>query len=791
LKHPNVWWRREAREILAERQDKSIHPKLRKWLLTEKGDLALEALWALYVSGGWMERDFDSVSAHANEAVRAWAIRFLIDDGVIPSQLEDVLHQMAASERSPMVLAQLACSARRLPPAESVALITPLMDNPLVADDPQLPLLTWWALEYANSHDKTDTVRFPYSDKPRLRDFYAERVARRFLSGDIPRGAERCSALFDLTQSSQAYGPVLRGIATALQAHPLDEVPPPLRPHLDRLLKQKPKDLLVLEVLARMKDPHARAALRSMVADASAKEGDRLKAIDLLRQVRDPRSEDLFLEQIGRVKSDALRVGLLGGLEAFDVSTIAATVIESYPGYSLNAKRRAIQMLLARPAWTLALLTAIESGTIPKTDLSVEQARAAIKHDRKEITALVEKHYGKLAPATAGEKQARIAWLNTVLGREKGDVSRGKVLFTKHCAVCHKLHGEGGAVGPDLTTADRKNRGYLLAQIVDPSGYIRPEYVVQNVLTHDERKLSGLATETGESITLVNVVNDQPVKTVITKKEIADIRPSAVSLMPEKLLDTLTEPQIADLFAYMMVDGKASSATSTPAASGRRSDAKKLKVCLVSGSFEYKSDESLSAFQKYLEANFPVECSRVFAKAEKDKTLDGLENLEKCDVAIFFTRRLQIDGASLQQVKAFAKSGKPIIGIRTASHGFQNWLQMDKEVFGGDYKNHYGTNVVCEVKRVEKEKTHPVLNRIVDYQSNGSLYKNPNIAADAVVLLTGSIPSATEPVAWVREKDGRRVFYTSLGHPEDFKNETFRRLLVNAIAWTTKTELKK
>ena len=47
---------------------------------------------------------------------------------------------------------------------------------------------------------------------------------------------------------------MLRGIATALQAHPLDEVPPPLRPHLDRLLKQKPKDLLVLEVLARMKD---------------------------------------------------------------------------------------------------------------------------------------------------------------------------------------------------------------------------------------------------------------------------------------------------------------------------------------------------------------------------------------------------------------------------------------------------------------------------------------------------------------------------------------------------------
>ncbi len=90
------------------------------------------------------------------------------------------------------------------------------------------------------------------------------------------------------------------------------------------------------------------------------------------------------------------------------------------------------------------------------------------------------------------------------------------------------------------------------------------------------------------------------------------------------------------------------------------------------------------------------------AKAEKDKTLAGIENLEKCDVAIFFTRRLQIDGDALETVKKFVKSGKPIIGIRTASHGFQNWLEMDKEVFGGDYKDHFGAKMECEVKPAEK-----------------------------------------------------------------------------------------
>jgi len=116
---------------------------------------------------------------------------------------------------------------------------------------------------------------------------------------------------------------------------------------------------------------------------------------------------------------------------------------------------------------------------------------------------------------------------------------------------------------------------------------------------------------------------------------------------------------------------------------------------------------------------------------------------------------------------------------------------MDKEVFGGDYQGHFGANMVCEVKIADKGKDHPILKGVSPFKSNASLYKNPGIAADVTVLLTGSIPKESEPVAWVREKDGRRVFYTSLGHQDDFKDENFIKLLVNALAWTTKTELKK
>ncbi len=795
LKHPNKWWRIEARRLLAERQDKSVHPKLRQMVLNEKGDPALEALWALYVSGGWMERDFDQIGSHPNEYVRAWAIRFIGDEGTAVSDfaLPD-LRDIAAKETSPIVLTQLACSAKRLPPEQTYHLMSNLIDSKVVAEDSQLPLLIWWAVEAANTRDSTDTVRFPnpsFAPNERLTDFFSERIARRFLAGDLKSGDERCAALIELTQISKSeMAPVLRGMATALQSKPLASVPQSLIAPLNSLWKEKPTDFLVVEVLARMNHGPALTALREIVSDAKSPDAERLKAIDLLRQVRDPKAKDLFLIQFASEKSDALRNALLAGLEAFDDPTLGEKILTGYPTYSPAVKKRAVQMLLARPTWAVALLQQFEKGTFPKADFTIDQAKVAVLLNDKAVTAIVEKHFGKLAPATAGEKQARITWLSVQLNREKpGNVANGKVLFTKHCAACHQMHGEGGKIGPDLTTADRKSRGYLLANIVDPSGYIRPEFVMQNVLTIDGRKLSGIATESGGTITLTNVVNDKPESKAIAKADIETMTPSSVSLMPEKALDGLSYTEIADLFAYLGSDLAPGLPGVAPKNAGK--PAAKLKVLLVSGAFEYKSDASLEGFQKYLEANYEVECKRAFAKAEKDKDFPGLEQLAACDVAIFFTRRLQIEGDSLARVKKYVESKKPLVGIRTASHGFQNWLEMDKLILGGDYKNHFGQNVECEVKIEPKAKDHPVLKGVTEFNTKGGLYKNPKVADDVIVLLRGSIPKESEPVAWVREKDGRRVFYTSLGTPDDFQDPNFLRLLVNGLAWSTRMELKK
>jgi putative heme-binding domain-containing protein len=140
-----------------------------------------------------------------------------------------------------------------------------------------------------------------------------------------------------------------------------------------------------------------------------------------------------------------------------------------------------------------------------------------------------------------------------ILNLGKGGHANGRLLFQKHCATCHTLFGEGNKIGPDLTTADRRNREYLITQVVDPNAIIRAEYQAFNVETKDGRSLTGLVVESNAgSVTLVDGKNE---RTVIPRPRIEQMAPSPVSLMPEKILDPLTDQEICDLFAYLQSDG--------------------------------------------------------------------------------------------------------------------------------------------------------------------------------------------------------------------------------------------
>ena len=209
-----------------------------------------------------------------------------------------------------------------------------------------------------------------------------------------------------------------------------------------------------------------------------------------------------------------------------------------------------------------------------------------------------------------------------------------------------------------------------------------------------------------------------------------------------------------------------------------------MRVVFISGSAEYESDKSMPILKKHLENKYPSLVTMLNAKQTKEKDdLPGLDALEKCEVAVLFTRRLKLEGDQLERIKKYAKSGKPIVGIRTASHGIQTYLEIDKDVWGGNYKNHYKVGPVTEVKFVDNAKDHPILKDVTPFKSTSSLYRNTGLSKDATVLLNGSTTEATEPIAWTRMVKEARVFYTSLGAQKDFEEENFLKMMSNAIVW--------
>jgi putative heme-binding domain-containing protein len=170
-----------------------------------------------------------------------------------------------------------------------------------------------------------------------------------------------------------------------------------------------------------------------------------------------------------------------------------------------------------------------------------------------EADALLAKHWGKVAPESAGEKQARIRNLTARLRESPGDPVRGRDLFKQHCATCHTLFGDGAKTAPDLTGADRKNANFLLTHVIDPSAVIRPEYVSYDVVMQDGRSLFGLiADPLPKSVTLIDAKSE---RTVLDRSKVESMEPSPTSLMPEKLLDQLSDQQVRDLFAYLQADG--------------------------------------------------------------------------------------------------------------------------------------------------------------------------------------------------------------------------------------------
>lgn len=229
------------------------------------------------------------------------------------------------------------------------------------------------------------------------------------------------------------------------------------------------------------------------------------------------------------------------------------------------------------------------------------------------------------------------------------------------------------------------------------------------------------------------------------------------------------------------------------------------RAVFLIGDDEYKTEKTLPAFAKAELEPLGVRCTFVIAAPKTPHDFKGAEALNDADLLVVSTRRRAPTDDQMKLIHEYIDSGKPVVGIRTACHAFDArgdlpaghavWRTFDPDVLGGHYTGHHGNDLLPTVTVAKGALGHPILAGVsTPFHGHGSLYKTSPLAASARALLMGTILTGQgsgpppEPVAWVNLVGASRVFYTSLGHPGDFDDSAFRRLLKNGIFWALNRE---
>lgn len=226
-------------------------------------------------------------------------------------------------------------------------------------------------------------------------------------------------------------------------------------------------------------------------------------------------------------------------------------------------------------------------------------------------------------------------------------------------------------------------------------------------------------------------------------------------------------------------------------------------VFLISeDSLNYNAHITIPVFAKHLEDQYGYKTTVLLGSGERSSfSFQGLDVLAKADLLVIFCRRVALPPVQLNMIKKYLKKGKPVIGIRTANHafsflekpaeGFKAWPEFVDSVLGCKNRGYGPVLPGTEISIVPKMTDHPILKNIspLHWHSNGNVYLvAPLLDEKSEVLLLGRVDENVQPVAWTRKFEKSRVFYTSMGYPDDFDLPQFRLLLINGIQWALQND---
>lgn len=233
-------------------------------------------------------------------------------------------------------------------------------------------------------------------------------------------------------------------------------------------------------------------------------------------------------------------------------AALAQPVIDAYPQFPPTLRPAAIDLLTQRKSWGSAFVAAVREQKLSREDINATQLRRLLEIADESLAAEIIGLWGKVRDQPQIDRQRAIARAQRIIREIPGDPHRGILVYNRICGQCHKLHGEGADVGPDLTRNGRNNFAQLLSNVFDPNLVIGEAYQARTIVTEDGRVVTGLVAEDNEARVVLKL---QGAKTVtIPRDEIEFMKISDASLMPEQLETQMTEQELADLFMLLTLD---------------------------------------------------------------------------------------------------------------------------------------------------------------------------------------------------------------------------------------------
>jgi putative heme-binding domain-containing protein len=302
------------------------------------------------------------------------------------------------------------------------------------------------------------------------------------------------------------------------------------------------------------RDAAALNAVRSAAADKSAPIEQRQLALQALVFAKDPgllKLAEALLSTPGKDSTAAQRA-VLTALSRADDPAVGEMVLAAYSSLVAENQPQAIELLTQRAAWGKPLVAQIAAQKIPASALNVNQVRKLLALGDEPLTREVTRHWGTVREGRDPAREQLIVQMRRLLAATPGDARRGIEVYGKLCGQCHKIHGQGQEVGPDITANGRASYEQLLSNVFDPSLVIGASYQARTVRTIDARVATGLLVEDGPQRVVLKVQGGK--LETIPREEVEAMKVSELSLMPEGIEKQLQPQEIADLFAFITLD---------------------------------------------------------------------------------------------------------------------------------------------------------------------------------------------------------------------------------------------